>query len=127
MADQNEAPKIHIDSDWKAEARAEKQRLAEKAKDAGPSARGQIPPASFEALVSTMANPALLFMGLIPTQDGRRVQQLDLARHHIDMLGVLEDKTKGNLSDDEQKLLSATLYELRNHYISVGNAVRSQK
>ena len=125
MADQNEAPKIHIDSDWKAEARAEKQRLAEKAKDAGPSARGQIPPASFEALVSTMANPALLFMGLIPTQDGRRVQQLDLARHHIDMLGVLEKKSKGNLTEEEQKMLSTTLYELRNTYIQISNAPRN--
>ena len=135
MDDQNETPKIQIDSDWKAEAQAEKQRLAEQSKDAGAKGAGApdaaspggLPPASFAALVTTMATQAMFAMGLIPDpRTGQRMQHLDLARHHIDMLGVIDEKTKGNLTDDEQKMLTTTLYELRNNYITIGSAARSR-
>ena len=135
MTEPNEAPKIQVDTDWKAQAQAEKQRLADQAQEAeGPQSageqgpgRGGLPPVTFEALVSTMATQALFAMGLVPDpRTGQRVQHLDLARHHIDMLGVLDQKTKGNLTDEEQKMLSATLYELRSNYISLGAAARAR-
>lgn len=131
MAD--EAPKIHIDSDWKAQAQAEKQKLAEKAKAGGekpgaPGApRGQagLPPATFETLVSTMVTQALFAMGAIPDpRTGQRMQHLDLARHHIDMLTVLEEKTKNNLSEEEATMLSGAVYELRTRYIQMASAQR---
>ena len=124
MTDQ-EAPKIHVDSDWKAQAQAEKEKLAEAAKStegkpaAGP---GGLPPANFETLVSTMATQALFAMGAIPDpRTGQAMLHLDLARHHIDMLSVIEEKTKGNLSDEESKLITGTLYELRSRYIQVSS------
>lgn len=128
MSDQDESPKIHVDSDWKAQAQAEKEKLAQQAKESekkGPAATaaGGLPPASFETLVSTMATQALFAMGAIPDpRTGQRIQQLDLARHHIDMLGVLEEKTKGNLTEDESKMLSGTAYELRSRYIQISSA-----
>ncbi|MEL7089596.1 MAG: DUF1844 domain-containing protein, partial [Planctomycetota bacterium] len=68
---------------------------------------------------------ALFAMGAIPDpQTGQPVLHLDLARHHIDMMTVLEDKTKGNLSDEEAKLLTGALYELRTRYVEVANASR---
>lgn len=141
MAD---APKIQIDSDWKAQAQAEKQKLAEqaKAKAAPPTAKpgasgsagvpgagarpaGGLPPATFETLVSTMTTQALFSMGGIPDpRTGQRIQNLDLARHHIDMLTIIEEKTKGNLTDDEQQLLSGTLFELRQRYVQLATALR---
>ena len=133
MAEQDDAPKIHVDSDWKAEAQAEKERLAEQAKaaeEAGPGesgsgAAGGIPAASFETLLSTLATQALFAMGAIPDPaSGQRVQHLDLARHHIDMIGVLEEKTKCNLSEDESKMLTSTAYELRSRYIQLSTAAR---
>ena len=133
MAEQDDAPKIHVDSDWKAEAQAEKQKLAEQAKAAedtgsdgsGSRAGGGIPAASFETLLSTLATQALFAMGAIPDPaSGQRVQHLDLARHHIDMIGVLEEKTSGNLSEDESKMLSTTAYELRSRYIQLSTAAR---
>ena len=44
---------------------------------------------------------------------------LDMAKHQIDILGILEEKTKGNLSDEEKHLLDAALYETRMRYVSV--------
>ena len=129
MSDENESPKIHIDSDWKAQAQAEKERLSEQAEAAeaerpaaGP---GGLPPANFETLVSTMATQALLTMGAIPDpRTGQRMQALDVARHHIDLLGVIEAKSKGNMTEDEEKMVTATLYELRQRYIQMSAAGR---
>ena len=126
MADQNEEMKIHVDSDWKAQAQAEKERLSEQTDNAEdrPGA-GTMPEANFQTLVSTMATQALFAMGAIPDpRTGQRVAHLELARHHIDMLTVIEAKTKGNLDEEEQKLLSTTLYELRNTYIQLSTAQR---
>lgn len=133
----DDAPKIIVDDDWKSQAQAEKQKLAEQAKakqaaeagDAGaPNAGGhasggggrQLPPASFETLVSTMTTQALFAMGEIPDpQTGQRMAHLDLARHHIDMLSVIAEKTEGNLSKEESDMIATTLYELRNRYVQL--------
>ena len=138
----DEAPKIIVDDDWKAQAQAEKQKLADEAKArqeaAAPSASAsaapgeasgggapagggrQMPEASFETLVSTMTTQALFAMGAIPDpQTGQRMAHLDLARHHIDMLSVIAEKTEGNLSKEETDMLATTLYELRNRYVQL--------
>ena len=47
---------------------------------------------------------------------------MELARHNIDILGVLQDKTKGNLDDEESKLLETVLYDLRMKFIEKGKA-----
>jgi hypothetical protein len=42
-----------------------------------------------------------------------------MAKHHIDSLAVLEEKTKGNLSEEEKKMLDAALYETRMRFVSI--------
>ena len=126
--DEQDPPKIHIDSDWKAQAQAEKEKVAEqtpKAQDApGP---GQPPPANFETLISSFVTQALFALGAIPDpRTGQPALHLDLARHQIDMLSVLEEKTKGNLTEDESDLLASTLYELRTRYVQVASASQGQ-
>ncbi len=142
---EDQAPKIHVDDDWKAQARAEKERLASKPADAakpttpgapGASAgagakagsapgAGGLPPANFQTLVSTMATQALFAMGAIADpRTGQRHQSLDLARHHIDMLTVIEEKTKGNLTPEEADMIAQTVYELRTNYIRLASAAR---
>jgi hypothetical protein len=138
----NDPPKIQIDSDWKAQAQAEKQRLAEQskstgdAKDAadasapfggtsGAGKPGELPPANFETLLSTFVTTALFALGMIADpRSGQPALDLDLARHQIDMLAVLEEKTKGNLTDEETQALNSTLYELRGRYVQVVQASR---
>lgn len=133
-----EAPKIQIDSDWKAQAQAEKQKLAEQAKAkpaaSGASAAGaagagpgQLPPANFEGLVVSLARQAIYALGgIADPQTGQRMVILDLARHSIDLLGVLEEKTKNNLTEEESTLIAQTLYELRNRYVQISAAAREQ-
>ncbi len=138
---------LHIDADWKAEARKEKERLtassadsqaaeggeaagsAEAAAAAGQrGGRGQMPPADFQTLISTMVTQAMYAMGMVPDpQTGQRVAILDLARHHIDMLGVIQEKTKGNLTDEEEKLLAGALYELRMQYVELNQQAMQQQ
>ncbi|MEX2215550.1 MAG: DUF1844 domain-containing protein [Phycisphaeraceae bacterium] len=133
--------KFQVDSDWKAEARAEKAKLEEKVKAAepkpgaaaaGPAAGSragrEIPPASLDTLISNLASQALLFMGAIPDpRTGQRITHMELAKHHLDTLGIIADKTKGNLTEEESKLLSTTLYELRQAYIQILTATREQR
>ena len=127
----SESPKIHIDSDWKAQAQAEKERLSAKAEksDAGDAAgQAGMPPANFETLIGTFVTQALFALGAIPDpRTGQPTLSLDLARHNIDMLSVISDKTKGNLSKEEDETLASTLYELRNRYVQISQAARQQQ
>jgi hypothetical protein len=123
MAESPEQPKIIIDSDWKSQAQAEKERLVQQEEHA-PGSRGarggpdDMPPADFRALVGSLATQALLYMGAFPDPEtGRAVVSLDYARHAIDMLGVLDEKTKGNLNAEEQQDLTEVLKELRERFV----------
>lgn len=131
-----EEPKIVVDSDWKAQARAEKERLAstEKPAPAAPasgSAAGAKPAgvsepveATFEELVRLLATQTLLYLGAFPDPEtGRSVVALDYAKLHVDLLGVLEQKTKGNLTASEQSMLTRVVHELRMQYVEVARAV----
>ncbi len=123
-----EEPKIHVDSDWKKEAQAEKERLARDAETAepssaaGPEAEQALPAASFAGLIQMLATQAAIFMSdQRDPQTGQPLRHLDLAKHNIDLLGVLEEKTRGNLTDDEKKTLDHLLYELRMVYVSAAS------
>jgi len=134
MADE----KLHIDTDWKKQAQEEKRRLAEQAAatktkepaiiapppgpgEARPSGRprGQMPPASFSTLVQSLLTQALFYLGDLSARGAEPTVNLEMAKHQIDTLGVLEEKTKGNLSEEEQKLMDTVLYEARMRYVSV--------
>ncbi len=121
-----EQPKIIVDEDWKAKAQAEKEALEksqqEKRQDEGDDsgAGEKLPPVSFPMLVSTMATQAMASLGRIPDAEGKLHKHLELAKFHIDMLGVLEEKTKGNLTPEEQTMVTDTLHELRMDYVRGG-------
>lgn len=124
MAENKDEKKIIIDDDWKAQARAEKEKLAEQA-EKGPAAPGgagrqEIPPADFAALVNALVTNIIFALGGIEDpKSGKRFIDLDLAKHYIDLLAVLEDKTRNNLTEDEKKIIDAALYETRIHYVQI--------
>lgn len=130
---QPESSKLIIDSDWKSQAQAEKERLsaAEKAKSApaapagAPGQAGEPAKATlFTELVRMLATQALLYMGAFPDPEtGRAVVALDVAKIHIDMLADLEAKTKGNLNEQESRLLQRTVHELRMEFVEMSKAV----
>jgi hypothetical protein len=122
-----EEPKLIIDSDWKSQAQAEKERLAKATapKEGGPAgAPGQREEVRFEDLVTMLATQALSYMGYFPDpRTGQAVVSLEYARLHIDLLEVLEQKTKNNLSAEEQSAITATLSELRMGFVELQQAV----
>src|SRR5207302_7076555 len=79
-----------------------------------------IPPADFLALVEMFSTQALVALGMIShPSTGKPQPQLQLARHFIDLLAVVEAKTKGNLSAEESSLLDSTLHFLRMTFVEV--------
>jgi hypothetical protein len=77
------------------------------------------PSVSFVSLVVSLGSSALVHLGEIaePGATGPS-KNLQLARDTIDVLQVLKDKTKGNLDEDETKLLDALLFDLRTKYMA---------
>lgn len=80
---------------------------------------GPLPPVDFSSFVLSLATSALYHMGLVADpQTGQHPEpDLPLARQTVDTLALLEEKTRGNLTDDEQKLLESVLAELRLRYV----------
>ena len=131
MSQDETTPKLQIDSDWKAEAEAEKQRLAEQeqAKEVtGDSAQpGQLPKADFKSLMGVLASQAIMGLGAVADpKTGRVVIDLDGARFSIDLLGVLEEKTKDNLSDEEATELKQVITELQARFVQIAQLVAQQ-
>jgi hypothetical protein len=78
-----------------------------------------LPPASFEFLVLSFKTQAEMQMGILyfGEEKDRPKPDFGTARHIIDTLAMLEEKTRGNLSMDEQRLLENSLTELRFRYV----------
>ena len=84
-----------------------------------PEAPPRLPKADFAGLALSLATSALFHLGLVPDPETGQPgpKNLALARHSIDTLEILEDKTRGNLSAEEAELLAKLLTELRIHYV----------
>lgn len=128
MSDEQVEPKIVVDEDWKSRVQAEKESAAtrdvnsdsvgEQTTEETPG--GQLPAASFELLLSTLAAQALTAMGKLPDPaQGHAIVRPDLAQHYIEMLGMLEQKTKGNLTKMEADMLENVLHQLRMAFVTI--------
>jgi hypothetical protein len=82
-----------------------------------------LPPASFEFLVESILMQTQIQLGLLHLREGKEDSEpnLPLAKHSIDMLGMLQEKTRGNLTVEEQRLLGNGLTELRFRYVQVAD------
>ncbi len=86
----------------------------------GPSSRsaGPLPPVDFGGLILSLSHAAMMHLGHIPDPlTGQPSPDPDLARHTIDTIAMLKDKTQGNLTVDEQRLIDHALTELRLAYV----------
>lgn len=88
---------------------------ADKAAETGEAG---LPALDFATFVLSLNHSALVHLGIAPdpTSD-QRAQNLQLAKQTIDLLGMLHEKTRGNLSGDEERILDHALYELRLSYV----------
>ena len=80
-----------------------------------------MPQPGFPSLVQSVMTQVLYYLGEIAAQGGQPMMDLDMAKHHLDTLGMLEEKTKNNLNPEEQKMLDAALYETRSRFIGVAS------
>jgi len=79
-----------------------------------------LPPASFEFLVFSLRTQAEMQLGLIHFGEEEEPEpNLQLARHTIDLLSILLEKTKGNLTLEEQRMIENSLTELRFRFVNV--------
>jgi len=120
----SEEKKIFIDDDWKSQVAAEKAELQrEAAEQPAQSQETQsqeinppqgMPPASFEMLLTMFATEAMAALGQLPNPINNELSvNIEHARYAIDMLQMLEEKTKGNLEPGEAKTLEDLLHQLR--------------
>jgi hypothetical protein len=118
--------KIIVDEDWKQEAQKEKEILAaqeeaeKKDEQQEEPSHGPLPEGNFAALISMLTTQALFALGLLHIKgQEERKPDLEMAKYNIDMLQVLEEKTKGNLTEEEETVLVNTLNELRMGFVKV--------
>ncbi len=109
-----------IDEDWKSKVEEEKE-TEETPETEGDEAPGEIPlpPASLASLITAMAGQAVAAMGQIPDpMTGKTLVQVEQAKYFIDTLGMLEEKTEGNRTDEESAMLTQVLHQLRMMYVA---------
>ena len=124
--EKKEEKKIIIDEDWKQQAQKEKEKLAEQEKTEkektprGKGHRGPLPEGDFAALVSMLVTQALFALGLIQVEGQKdKEPDLELAKYNIDMLETIQEKTKGNLTEEEKNMLENTLSQVRMAYVKL--------
>ncbi len=139
----DDKPSLSIDTDWKKQAQEEKRKLVEEQQKkaaaaavvavpaqeklsdpragAGSRGRRELPPVSFSAMVQSIMTQALFYLGDLSPEGGEPMLNLDRAKHQIDTLTLVEQKTVNNLSPEESHMLDAALYEVRMRYVNVAS------
>jgi len=78
----------------------------------------QLPEINFATFIFSLNSSVLVHLGLInDPATGKKVKNLAIAKQTIDILGMLEEKTQGNLTEDEESMLKNILYDLRMIYV----------
>ena len=87
-----------------------------------------LPGIDFATFIMSLSHSAVLHLGEVPHPETNKVElNLPLARQTIDLLSVLEEKTKGNLSGDEERLLTQVLFDLRMRFVEVQKKAEAKK
>ena len=116
--------KLYVDEDWKSQVEAEKAAAdgeEQKAEPAGEKRPPEpLPPPTLTFLASTLYLQGAIAMGLLPSPISDKPElELDKARHAIDMLAMLQQKTEGNRTPEESDELEAMLHQLRMAFVSM--------
>jgi hypothetical protein len=101
-----------IDESWKDKVAKEKEAVDNEKEKC-------VPEPDFKFFITTLAMQATIALGEVPNPvTNKQEKELHQAKFIIDVLGVLKDKTKGNLDKEEEKLLEDLLYGLRLSYVN---------
>jgi len=117
-ASQNPEKKLIIDEDWKSQVEAEREAAKQTESSGQAKADAPLPPPTLAFLISTLYLQGAISLGLLPNPITQKAEvRPNQARHAIDMLAMLQEKTEGNRSPDESADLEAALHELRLAYV----------
>ncbi len=88
--------------------------------------RASAPPPTldFVAILFTYVHTALMYLGDVKDPDGKESENLEGARQMIDILEVMQQKTRGNLTKEEEQYLESALYDLRMRYMKKANLIK---
>jgi len=87
-----------------------------------------LPTIDFPTFVMSLSHSVVMHLGDAPNPETQKVEvDLALARQTIDLLGLLEEKTKGNLSGDEERLLTHVLFDLRMRFVEAEKKAEPKK
>jgi len=115
-------PRPDAASDANKEASAGKAAAAGAAQAAPKQER---PPIDFPSYILTLYTQVMVMLGEVPNPvTNKKEEDVELARYHIDILSLLEEKTKGNLTAEESQFLGAVLYELRMKFMSKTSGIK---
>jgi hypothetical protein len=109
--------------------KAEEQPVTDSTFAAGDSTQAQEasqqPPIDFPSYLLSYYTQGLVLLGEVPNPyTNKKEEDIDAARHTIDILSMLEQKTRGNLTKEEQQLLESVLYELRMKFMAKTNRIK---
>ena len=106
----------------------EKRAQPEPAAEAKAKKEQKIPEIDFPTFILSLATSAQVHLGAVPNPaTGKQEKDLNLAKQTIDILALLQEKTKGNLSSEEERLLQHLLYDLRMTYVELGKGKKGEK
>ncbi len=115
--EQTEAPQETSAPEQQAEQTPEKQEETE-TEEKQPTRDAPLPPINFNTFILSLHSTSLMAMGLVPEPYANQIQKdLEIAKQNIDLLKILKEKTKGNLTQEENQLMDSVLYDLRMKFI----------
>ncbi len=113
-----ETPEAEGTSEEQASSETSDEQLSEEQVDELESV--EFPEASFDMLLMQHHTQAMLAMGMIPDPaTGQVIKNKSAAKFHIDMLGIIQERTKGNLNQGEEEALNGVLHNLRMMFVEV--------
>lgn len=121
---EEDAAKKKVDEDWKKKVQDEKEQAEETEPEREEQAQERaMPDASFVNFIATLQLQVLVSLGDVQNPATKKAEKdLQQAKYLINMLGVMQDKTRGNLEDKEKRLLDNVLYESRMRYVNACSA-----
>jgi hypothetical protein len=124
-ADEPQGKKIIVDEDWKSQVQAEKEAAQQATHEKAPAEKpgrpkGPLPPPNLSFHTSSLGMQAMMAMGILPDPVGNKVEaDLEQAKHLVDTIQMLWEKTEGNRTPDETATIDGLLHELRLAYLAV--------
>jgi len=126
----SEEPHKKVDEAWKQKVQEEKEETKENGQEENEAEEqeqsGPPPEASFLSFIATLQLQTLVALGEIPNPMTQKADpDLVQAKYLIDTLGIIQDKTKGNLTDEEKRALDAVLYDVRMRFVNTSSGKSS--